>query len=233
MIEVEKIASGSSGNCYHISDDGSRSFLIECGIRFKQIQQFTGYNTAQMEGCLVSHSHKDHCKVYNEIMRLGVDVWMSEQTVIELNSRGHRVKQFSAGREFNFGNWQVMPFKLQHDIENHGFLIYANHGKERLVYITDSFYCRYKFPKVNIYMIECNYARDILDENYKAGKISKFLRDRVLISHFSLGNVLDFFQANDLSHCREIHLLHISQGNGDPERFRKAVEGLTGIPTYV
>ncbi|RLC19399.1 MAG: MBL fold metallo-hydrolase [Deltaproteobacteria bacterium] len=236
MIEVQIMASGSSGNCYHISDDGSRSFLIECGIRFEKIQKFTGYNLASMQGCLISHSHKDHCKAYKNIMRLGLDTWMSEQTAKELNSSGHRGKQFSAKLEFNIGpckNWTILPFKLQHDVDNHGFLILSKHSGERLVYITDSYYCRYKFPKVNIYMVECNYSREILDENYKAGKIERFLRDRVLKSHFSLENVLNFFKANDLSHCREIHLLHISNGNGDSEQFKIEVEKLTGIPTYV
>lgn len=236
MIEVETMASGSSGNCYHISENGGRSFLIECGIRFETIQQFTGYNLASMQGCLISHSHKDHCKAYEKVMRLGLNVWMSKQTAKELKASGHRLKLFSEKQGFHIDtdeNWVAIPFKLQHDVQNHGFMIYSKDSKERLVYITDSYYCKYKFPKTNIFMVECNYDKKILDQNYQSGKIVKFLRDRVLRSHFSLENVLKFFDANDLSHCREIHLLHISKGNGDPERFREMVEKKTGIPTYV
>ncbi|MCP7855473.1 hypothetical protein JKR18_02825, partial [Listeria monocytogenes] len=57
-------------------------------------------------------------------------------------------------------------------------------------------------------------------------------KKRVLQSHFSLENVKDFLKANDLSHLREIHLLHISEKNGDPERFKNEIQAMTGIPVY-
>ncbi|EDO0821657.1 MBL fold metallo-hydrolase, partial [Listeria monocytogenes] len=56
---------------------------------------------------------------------------------------------------------------------------------------------------------------------------------RVLQSHFSLENVKDFLKANDLSQLREIHLLHISEKNGDKERFKKEIQAMTGVPVYV
>jgi len=39
-------------------------------------------------------------------------------------------------------------------------------------------------------------------------------------------------KANDLSKCREIHLLHLSDGNSDEQLMRQKVEAATGIPTY-
>ncbi|HEM1811409.1 TPA: MBL fold metallo-hydrolase, partial [Listeria monocytogenes] len=52
-------------------------------------------------------------------------------------------------------------------------------------------------------------------------------------SHFSLENVKEFLNANDLSQLREIHLLHISSSNGDPNMFKNEIQALTGVPVYV
>ncbi|EGT1437249.1 MBL fold metallo-hydrolase, partial [Listeria monocytogenes] len=82
-------------------------------------------------------------------------------------------------------------------------------------------------------MIECNYSADILEENVINKVIHQVQKKRVLQSHFSLENVKEFLNANDLSQLREIHLLHISERNGDPERFKKEIQAMTGVPVYV
>lgn len=38
-------------------------------------------------------------------------------------------------------------------------------NNERLLFITDSYFVRYKFKNINYLMIECNYSADILEEN--------------------------------------------------------------------
>ena len=82
-------------------------------------------------------------------------------------------------------------------------------------------------------MVECNYAADILYENVKRGAVPEVLKNRLLTSHFSLENVKEFLKANDLSKVQEIHLLHLSEGNSDAERFKQEVMQLTGKPTYI
>ena len=55
----------------------------------------------------------------------------------------------------------------------------------------------------------------------------------VLRSHFSLENVKEFLQANDLSKVQEIWLLHLSDGNSDAERFKREIQELTGKVVYI
>lgn len=50
---------------------------------------------------------------------------------------------------------------------------------------------------------------------------------------FHLEHVKDFFRSNDLSKVRQIYLLHISKGNGNPAAFQKAIMQLTGKPVMV
>ena len=101
------------------------------------------------------------------------------------------------------------------------------------MFITDSYYCKYKFQGLNIIMIECNYAPDILKANVEAGKVPVAMKNRLLHSHFSLDNVKEFLKANDLSKVSEIHLLPertaIRMLRGSNVRFKQ----LTGKMVYV
>ena len=74
---------------------------------------------------------------------------------------------------------------------------------------------------------------DILKTKVKAGLMEPAIKRRILKSHFSLKNVKDFLQANDLSKVREIWLLHMSNENSDAERFKREVQELTGKMVFV
>ena len=56
-ITIKTLASGSTGNAYHISD-GSTSLLIECGIPIAKIKQGLNYRLSGVDGCLISHQHQ-------------------------------------------------------------------------------------------------------------------------------------------------------------------------------
>lgn len=56
MIDITVIASGSTGNCYKVSD-GKSVLLIECGIRFRKIRESFDFRLTQVAGCLISHEH--------------------------------------------------------------------------------------------------------------------------------------------------------------------------------
>ena len=122
---------------------------------------------------------------------------------------------------------------MQHDVENVGFLIYSNHSKEKLLFLTDTFYCKYKFKNLDYLMVEANYSIDILDKNISAGYIPKILKKRLLTSHFSIDNLKSFLKANDLLKVKQIYLIHLSTGNSDSKLFKLEIEKLTGKPTEI
>jgi phosphoribosyl 1,2-cyclic phosphodiesterase len=174
----------------------------------------------------------DHSKAIKDIMRAGITCHMSEGTRKALNVSGHRINSLKPLVLFEIGTFKILPFPTQHDCaEPFGFLIQSN--KDKLVFITDSYFCRYKFKKITHWMIECNYSKEILEENIKDGTVHAAIRNRIVKSHFELENVKKFFMANDLSKTKEIHLIHISQDNGNPELFKKEIQEICGKPTYV
>jgi phosphoribosyl 1,2-cyclic phosphodiesterase len=232
MIEITPFASGSTGNCYHITDSKT-PLLLECGIKYKDIQKGCVFRLTEIKACLISHEHQDHAKAVKEIMRAGIDCYMSRGTAEALEVSGHRANIIKTKQQFRIGTWTILPFETQHDVtEPLGFLM-ANQDGEKLLYATDTYFIRHRFQGLTHIMIEANYCMDILKRNVEAGLVPKKLKSRILKSHFSLENVKEFLKANDLSKVQEIWLLHLSNGNSDAERFKREVMELTGKPTYI
>ena len=233
MIEIKVLASSSAGNCYRI-DDGKTPLLLEAGIPLKKIQQATGYTVTSVKGCLVTHEHKDHSKAVHDLMNLGINCYMSSGTAEAIEVHGSRCKEIKAGDSLTIGSWKIRPFETNHDCaEPLGYLLLSQHTGERLVFITDSYYVKYRFEKLNYIMVECNYAEDIIRQNVTDGIVAESMRKRILRSHLSLDNCKELLRANDLSEVKEIYLLHLSDNNSDEERFKKEVEAVTGRPVYI
>ena len=93
MIEILPLASGSKGNCYHITD-GSTPLLLECGIGINNILRNLKFGVSSLAGCLVSHGHKDHAKAVKDLMKFGIDIYLSQGTADEISGLGpwrHRI----------------------------------------------------------------------------------------------------------------------------------------------
>lgn len=232
MIEVTPLASSSRANAHIISDSIS-PLLLDCGLSIKELRRRSGFCLTDLAGVLVSHEHKDHSRAAQDLMRAGIDVYMTSGTAEALGLEHHRLHIIQAKKQIKIGSWTVLPFETQHDArEPVGFLL-ANQAGEKLLYATDTYYVRYKFPGLTHIMVECNYAWDILQVNLEAGVVPAAIKNRLLKSHFSLDNVKGFLKANDLSKVQEIHLVHLSDNNSDSARFKAEIEQLTGIPVYV
>lgn len=232
MINIQTLATGSSGNCYFITD-GVTPILLECGIGYRDIQKALNFRTSNIAGVLVTHEHKDHSKAVQEVANRGLDIYMSTGTKDAIGINHHRIKAVENKKPFQLGTWTILPFDTEHDTaEPFGFLLASNNGG-KLLFLTDTYYCRYRFQGLTHLMIECNYSYKILSENVSSGRVPMFLKKRVMQSHFSLENVIEFLKANDLSKVQEIHLLHLSDSNSDEAMFKRKIQGLTGKAVYI
>jgi len=228
-MNIRCFSSGSKGNCYLINNE----LLIECGISYKELQKALNFDFSRISGCLVSHFHADHSKCFRELLKNGIDCYMSDGTMAALNAHGlcflYSVK---SGKGCRIQDYYILPFETEHDAdESLGFLIYRE--GERLLYITDSYYCKYKFIGLNFIMIECNYSLDILNANIESGRIPEAMKHRLLKSHFSLENVKKFLTANDLSQVQQIYLIHLSDSNSNADGFQREIHELTGKEVIV
>jgi len=229
-MKLKVLASSSKGNCY-ILETPTGNLLFEAGIPWKEILKGLNYNISNVVGCLISHEHQDHSKAVYDVLKAGIDVWTSKGTANSLGiDRHYRLNIIKSRDQFKVGDFLVLAFDTEHDAEEPlGYLIQYMPTKEKILLLTDSFYCKYKFKGLKYICIECNYIKETLDENIKDGYINEAMKPRLLQSHFSLENVKKFLKANDLSQCREIILLHLSDINADSERMIREIEEVTGI----
>ena len=178
-----------------------------------------------------------------DLLKAGVDVYASMETLTQVGAishhRAHAIHEtlgdglFSVCNTAPCGQWSIRPFDTVHDAPGSiGFIVEDGSG-DRLLFLTDTGYVKYLMPPCNIVMIEANFSESILQHNVDAGLIDAARAKRVRESHMSIGRVLDFLKANDLSRCRAIHLIHGSDSCSNSELFKRMVQEATGIPTFV
>lgn len=232
MNSLKVIASGSKANCYLLSLE-NEILILECGVNYKEIIKNLDYELSKVIGCLVTHEHKDHSKSIKELTENGIDVYSSLGTFEAVGIQNHRTRVIKARNPIKIGNFTILPFEANHDAaEPLGFLI--NHKAiGNMLFLTDSYYCEYKFENLNHILVECNYKKSLLDENIENKIIPLSLRNRITKSHFELENVIEFLKANDLSKIKNIMILHISGQNGDGEIFKSEIEKNIGFPVEI
>ena len=232
-MKIEVIASGSKGNCYKVNNEDT-TLLIECGIPYKKIQQALNFKTTDIDGVLVSHEHIDHAKACKDLLKAGVNLYMTKGTKEALKLESHRVKWFKnfgdSYCDVNIGSFIVKPFKTIHDAkEPVGFVIYDSISKEELVFITDTQYSIYNFSP-DYFMLEVNYVTESIN---KSESINPDLRARIKKTHMSLDTAINLLERSDLSNLKEVYVIHLSDLNSDAELIKERLQELTGVPIYI
>ena len=231
-VNIQVLASGSSGNCYAV-DDGQTKIMIEVGMPWKQIQRALNFETHTISAVLCSHSHSDHSLSIKAAMKAGLDCYMSRDTASALGLIGHRLHIVEPMKQFTVGKWAVMPFDTRHDAEGSlGFLLASETG-ERLVYLTDSVYSRYRFEGITCWMLEINYDTETIKQNVADGIIDREHYKRVIRSHCSLETAVELLKANDLSKTQGLWIIHMSNENANAERIKRTLQEAFGKPVYL
>jgi phosphoribosyl 1,2-cyclic phosphodiesterase len=215
----KSLASSSHGNAYIVSDNQTK-ILLECGVSHKQLQKLTGFTLSDFKACLVSHEHKDHAKCVEDLLARGMAVYMSYGTAQALEADTASLIEHM--EQFNVGSLDIVPFSTFHDAkEPLGFLIKSRVDGDVLAFATDTVNLRYKFPGLTLLAIEANYDKCVLD---RCEKLPEKVRHRITNSHMEIDTLCDYLSTLDLSECREIHLLHLSDATSREAEFIAKVE---------
>jgi len=232
-MNLKVLGSNSSGNCYLLQTE-TDTLILDCGVRYKDIQVALNFDSSGVAGCIVTHRHSDHLRAANDIMKAGIEVYAPiDCAELVDESMKHRFHPVDVGKQFTIGDFIVLPVEAQHDVPCVSFLIVYRPTGERLLYTTDTFYLKNRFNSLDWILIESNYCKDTLDENIANGVIPREMKNRLLESHFSLEHVKEFLSANDLSKVKKIVLLHLSSVNSDAERMVREITELTGKDTEI
>ncbi|MSS77402.1 MBL fold metallo-hydrolase [Anaerococcus sp. AGMB00486] len=240
-MNIEVLGTGSSGNCYKVSD-GESTLLLECGLPYKIIQKKLRFKMHSLDACLVTHEHMDHAKACKDMLKNGIDLYMTYGTSKALDLKGHRLHNFRGVKKDELVSYKaekiktfkVLAFETIHDADEPvGFYIKSVKNGESLVFITDTAYMKYKIPDCDYLMVECNYVKDRLDYNFKQGLINISLRNRIVKNHLSLETLLEALDMNRLSKLKKIYVLHLSDGNSDEKVIEESLKAKTGVLVYI
>lgn len=234
MIDITTFGSGSSGNGYAL-DDGINQILLEAGISYKNAAPKMNFDFRRVVGMFITHEHGDHVKYLSQYLeKTSFPVFMSHGTAkalhLEPSYRIHLLKSFQTVK---VGSWKVTPFSVEHDAAEPFGYVAANEVGNRLLYVTDSYFVPWKFKHISHMLVEMNYAEDIAADNDHQQILNHQLHDRILTSHFEMQNALKFIMENKSPDLQQIVLIHVSETNGDPARFKTVTEQLTGVPVDV
>ena len=217
---------GSSGNSYLLQHSCGSSIIIDLGVNFTQILPLLNFNLDHVMGCIVSHEHKDHCKFVDQALRYRLDVYSNVPELISAdvdNAYLHRISAGTVMTDFS-PTFTILPFKVEHDaVDPLGFLIQAD--KCKILFITDSYFTRYKFTDIDYLIIECNFDEETLKENEP--DLNEKYVDRLKVSHMSLERLIEFIDVQQLHTLKHIVLIHGSNKNLDKEKTISAIDAVT------
>lgn len=180
----------------------------------KENDRFSDFKNSRM--CCFSRAWlSDHAGFVSEFEKIGIKTYKPYLGEVDIN------------KPIKLGNFNIKPFPLEHDVPNYGFYItHPDIGK--LVYITDTKYCKYRFKGINALMVEANYSKEYIYDTY-----DERLRDRVINTHMEIGTTLDFIKTNDNPMLKNIVLIHLSDKNGNPVEFQQRAEEVTDKEVYI
>lgn len=235
-MKFQQLYSSSSGNAYVITAASGKRLLIECGVPWSSdkphvptLLKALGHDLTDIEGCLLTHEHKDHSKAVKDVMKAAIDVYSSAGTIaacfaaktrrakIAPISTQYDPKPFGVGEDF-----RITAYRSNHDATEPLLYVVRCDG-ELLLFATDTSHINQHFPyKFDIIAIECSYNEPYLRKRVEKGTINEQLAKRLLESHMSESNCLSYLQNYcNLDKCREIHLLHLSADNINKTRIKR------------
>ncbi len=229
-MKLRCCGTGSSGNCYALISPDGEILLIECGVkRWSDILKMINYRISDVSGCILSHSHKDHCINIGEVAGAGVPTYTNDETAEHINIvSGELLTGLPEKKEKGISSFRVTPFYVPHDkTPNYAFLI-KHEECGTLLYATDFSYLPFTFKnlRINHFLIECNHLDNAPEQD-------SFKYEHSIRGHSSLSTVKEIIRVNKTVSLRTITLCHLSEGWGDSEVMQREIQEVAGDDVLV
>lgn len=207
-MKLKCLGSGSSGNCYLLTADNGETLLLDAGLPIMDIKRGLNWDIKCVVGAICTHTHKDHSLSVSELEHMGIPVFKPYESLepMEIGFTGGKIMAFDLTTLDGKGTHTNADGS---ECPCYGFLItHPEMGK--LLYITDTEFCKWRFADVNHILISCNYQKKYIDDE----NVAK--RNHVFRGHMELGTVKDFVMANKTDSLQNVILCHLSRDNAVP-----------------
>ena len=224
---LKVISSSSKGNCYVLVGE-KESLILEAGAPISEVWKVVG--TTDVVGCVVSHQHSDHAKFLPRYWSYGLRIACNAETAEHYGLSGPAVKPNN--KTYRFGEFTIIPFPVQHDVANNGYVIrHPDMGK--MLFVTDTYVLPFRFSGIDHFLIEANYDDEALKRSREAGRISKAEMIRLMTTHMSFENCLQNLMCSHANKARSVILLHLSDRNSDARLFEERCRSTLAVPTFI
>ena len=222
------IASGSSGNCIYVGDDGTH-LLIDAGISKKRVEEGLtglGIKGEELSGILVTHEHIDHIQGLGVLSRkYKIPIYGTRGTIEGIQCTASLGKmpeglfrEVEPDRKLKIGGMEVRPFTISHDARQpSGFRI--DNGAKKVAVATD-------LGVYDSYIVDCLTGLDgiVLEANHdihmlEVGPYPYPLKQRVMGEKGHLSIELSGRLLCDILHdgLKYVILGHLSKENNYAE----------------
>ena len=221
-MEASALASGSSGNCFYVSN-GDNSVLVDAGISCRQIElrmAKIGRNIEDIDAVFVTHEHGDHISGVDVLARkYKLPIYATKGTINQkLCKRKELIKPIKNDESIKIGKMEIQAFPKSHDASDPvGFSLF-NH--KRVSVITDIGYCCQNVKDFvsdsDMLFLESNHNLGMLED----GPYPIYLKRRIKGEKGHLSNkdsalcVLE----HGGSELKEVILSHLSKNNNGPKK---------------
>ena len=214
------IASGSSGNCYCIENNGHFIF-VDAGATLTSIKKGLENRKPDKErgaSLFITHEHTDHISgVLPLISCYNPKIYTSKGTAVVLAAKGvdtEMIYTIDANITYEFADFTVMPF-------NKVVSIATDFG-----IVTDEIFKA--IEDTHILTVESNYEDDLLKKNRK---YPEYLKRRILSKEGHLSNKDAFYLIGELSKCRlkRCFLGHVSENNNNYDILEKYADACLNV----
>ena len=220
-MKVKVLASGSKGNVSLVMCD-SVKILIDMGLSYQKVQNHlenNGLTYEDIQAVLISHSHSDHIKGLETLMKkTDIPLYIPQAMYHELKQIVPLERCVFIEDEFSIGDVHFELIHTSHDTDvSVGYII--EHKNKTLVHVTDTGYINRKYLKKmedkNIYIIESNHDEAMLMD----GPYPRFLKERVISDrgHLSNKTTAGYLKKITTEHTQYVVLAHLSEKNNTKE----------------
>jgi phosphoribosyl 1,2-cyclic phosphodiesterase len=229
------LASGSKGNCIHISA-GDRSILVDAGLSGREIERRMGrrcLSPDRLQAIVVSHEHTDHIRGVGVLARrYRLPVYIAGETETAgrtLLGKLPRTCHFRPGAPFVIPPFTIHPFSVSHDAADPvGFTISSNGC--RIGIATDlgiaTGLVEAHLKDCHLLVIEANHDYDMLINGPYPWSLKQRIKSRS--GHLSNDAAVALLRAVINANLKHVVLGHLSETNNTAPQALEAVKQALG-----
>lgn len=211
-MKYNVISSSSSGNAIIVED----KILLDCGVSYTKLKPYL----KNIKLIFISHVHKDHLLpttikhiAYNyptikfltgseEVVKKLVECGVNKKSIFILKPR----------KKYDLGLIKAKLEPLEHDTPNYALMF--EYGFKKCAYIVDTASVEnIEAKNYDLYLIESNYKRDILEEHLKTcDEEDRIYLERVPLTHLSY-EAANTFLIENMGSNSQFEYIHQSSYN--------------------